>query len=113
MPPAVPSGIVSLMFTDIEGSTPLWERHRERFGAVLSRHDALVRGVIQHWDGYEVRTQGDAFMVAFQRATDAVYCAMEIQRALSAEPWGEEFGELRVRIGIHTGEPFLGSDPAG
>jgi predicted ATPase/class 3 adenylate cyclase len=113
MASAAPNGIVSLMFTDIEGSTPLWEQHGERFRAVLARHDALVRAVLQQWDGYEVRTQGDSFFAAFQRATDAVFCAVEIQWALAAEPWPEECGEVRVRIGIHTGEPFLGTDPAG
>jgi predicted ATPase/class 3 adenylate cyclase len=108
-----PEGIITLMFTDIKGSTGLWETMGDRFRPVLDRHNGLIRELIQRWDGYEVKSQGDSFMVAFGRATDAVQCALDIQRTFAQEPWPEAVGELLVRIGIHTGEPFLGYDPAG
>jgi len=111
--PQPPTGNITLMFTDIQESTALWERMGDGFCAVLDRHNELIRQLVAQWDGYEVKTEGDAFMVAFDRATDAVHCAADVQRALSAEPWPEEAGELLVRIGIHSGEPFLGYDADG
>ena len=108
-----PTGCVTLMFTDIEGSSALWERAGEDFRRALERHNELVRRALERWEGYEVKTQGDSFMSAFQRATDAVQCAAELQRALQAEPWPDAVGQVLVRIGIHTGEPFLGYDADG
>jgi predicted ATPase/class 3 adenylate cyclase len=108
-----PTGILTLMFTDIPDSTVRWERMGDRFRSVLERHNELIRDRIQRWDGYEVKTQGDSFMVAFERGTDAIQCALEIQRALWEEAWPAEVGELLVRLGLHTGEPFLGYDAAG
>jgi predicted ATPase/class 3 adenylate cyclase len=108
-----PTGIVTLAFTDIEGSSALWERMQDRFRPVLDRHNDLLRQLLQRWDGYEVKTQGDSFMVAFRRATDAVEWAVDVQRTLAAQEWPDEMGELLVRIGLHTGEPFVGYDPAG
>jgi class 3 adenylate cyclase len=101
------------MFTDIQGSTELWERMGTRFQAVLERHNDLLREVLKRWHGYEVKTQGDSFMISFNRATDAVHCAIDIQRALARESWPPEVGELLVRIGLHTGEPLTGSDAEG
>ncbi len=108
-----PTGIITLMFTDIQGSTALWERLGDAFRLVLERHNHLLRERIQFWDGYEVKTQGDSFMVAFARATDAVECALDVQRMLRAQQWEQGIEELRVRVGIHTGEPFLGYDSGG
>jgi predicted ATPase/class 3 adenylate cyclase len=102
MPPT-PRGTVSCLFTDIEGSTRLLKALGERYAEVLQWHRALLRGAFAEHGGYEVDTQGDAFFVAFERATAAVAAAASAQRALAAEAWpgGEP---LRVRMGIHTGE---------
>jgi predicted ATPase/class 3 adenylate cyclase len=113
MTEGAPTGIITLMFTDIEDSTALWERMGERFRPVLDRHNERIRALISQWEGYEVKSQGDSFMVAFGRGTDAVQCALEIQRELAAQAWPPEVGELKVRIGMHAGEPFLGYDAAG
>lgn len=108
-----PTGVITLMFTDIQASTALWEKMGESFRAVLNRHNALIREFVRRWDGYEIKSQGDSFMIAFERASHAIYCALDIQRALADEPWPPEMGELMVRIGVHTGEPFLGYDANG
>src|SRR5687768_8173743 len=113
MDDTAPTGVITLMFTDIQASTVLWERLGDAFRPVLGRHNELIRDRVREWDGYEVKSQGDSFMVAFKRGTDAIQCAVDVQRGLSEEPWPEAVGELRVRIGIHTGEPFLGYDAGG
>src|SRR5207244_2298203 len=96
--------------TDIQDSTPLWERLGDAFPPVLERHNRIVAEAVARWDGFEVKRQGDSFMVAFERGTDAAQCAIDLQRALAAEAWPPEIGELLVRIGIHVGEPFLGRE---
>jgi WD40 repeat protein/class 3 adenylate cyclase len=102
----VPTGSVSLMFTDIEGSTKLLERLRERYAVVLEQHRNLLRAAFERHGGHEVDTQGDSFFVAFGSPADAVECAIEIQRELSAHEWPE--GEIvQVRIGIHSGQPTV------
>lgn len=108
-----PAGVITLVFTDIQGSSALWEKLGESFRPVLDRHNSLLRDLIDRCDGYEVKTQGDSFMVAFSRAEDALRWAVEVQKSLSREPWPDTVGDLRVRIGMHTGEPLLGHDPAG
>ncbi len=108
-----PIGTVTLMFTDIEGSTQLWERLGDRFLAILHIHDALIRESFAHYRGYEVKTQGDAFMVAFANATDALQCAVAIQCALMSHAWEEWEGDLKVRIGLHTGEALVRFDSGG
>src|SRR5437868_8298877 len=80
---APPQGFVALMFTDIEGSTAGWEKHGPLFGEALEIHDRLMREALARHGGFEVKTVGDAFMVAFARAADAVRCAAEIQRCFS------------------------------
>jgi len=105
-----PSGIITLMFTDIQGSTPLWEQMGGEFRWVLDRHNALVHEALEQWGGYEVKRQGDSFMIAFERASDALRCAVEIQSRMAQEQWPEEVGELLVRIGVHAGEAFRGLD---
>ena len=95
--PELPSGTVTFLFTDIEGSTKLLEEHGESYADVLARHRRVLREAVQRHVGVEVDTQGDAFFVAFERASDAVAAAEQAQGAL----------EIPVRMGIHTGEPQL------
>ena len=97
-----PSGAVTFLFTDIEGSTRLVKALRERYPPVLAEHRRLVRAAIAGQGGHEVDTQGDAFFVAFAGAKQAVLCALEIQRALAGHEWPAG-APVRVRIGIHTG----------
>src|SRR5689334_5116200 len=105
----LPPGTVTLLFTDIEGSTRLLHRLGRRYGDVLGEHDRIMREAIAHHRGHEVDTQGDAFHVAFARAGDAVAAAVEAQRALRAADFGEDV-QVRVRMGMHTGEPAAGPE---
>src|SRR5919202_2748126 len=100
--PAPPSGTITFLFTDIEGSTKLWDQHPEAMREALARHDALLRQAIVANGGYVFKTMGDAFCAAFPTAFAALGAALAAQRALLAEPWSET-GPLRVRVGIHTG----------
>jgi predicted ATPase/class 3 adenylate cyclase len=103
---AQPTGTVTLLFTDIEGSTRLLERlGRERYAEALDLHRRLLRASFERHYGYEVDCEGDAFFVAFSRAEHAVAAAAQVQRALADAQWPGEH-ELRVRMGIHTGEPL-------
>ena len=126
---AAPTGTVTLVFTDIQGSTMLWERFKSSFKDLLDLHNQIMRDVIAQHDGYEVKTEGDAFMVAFNHAIDAVKFCLNSQIALHNAPWPEAllepedlkdiagisanglFRGLRVRMGIHTGEPRCERDP--
>ncbi len=101
-PPTVPSGTVTFLFTDIEGSTRLWETQREAMAAALARHDALLRQSIEAHGGHVFKTAGDAFCAAFPTAASAVEAALEAQRALRAERWPEET-TIRARMALHTG----------
>src|SRR5262245_24533767 len=87
--PNLPTGTVTLLFTDIEGSTRLWEAHAAAMRAALARHDALLRHCIGDHDGNVFKTGGDAFCAAFHTAPDAVAAALDAQRALAREPWPE------------------------
>lgn len=101
-----PTGTVTMLFTDIEGSTRLLERlGSERYGEALDLHRRLLREAFERHDGYEVDCEGDAFFVAFARAADAVVAASEGQTSLAHAEWPEG-QKIRVRIGIHTGEPL-------
>src|ERR671937_2169954 len=100
---ALPSGTVTFLFTDIEGSTTRWEHHPEQMHAALERHDAILRQAIEANGGYVFRTEGDAFRAVFAIAPQALQAALEAQRALIAEPWSEEIAPLRVRMALHTG----------
>jgi len=103
----LPSGTVTFLFTDVEGSTRVLRQLGREYGAVLARHRELIRDAIAEHGGHEVDTQGEGFFVAFARAKDAVAAAMTAQRAHEAESWPDG-GRLVVRMGIHTAEPELG-----
>jgi predicted ATPase/class 3 adenylate cyclase len=98
----IPSGTVTLLFTDIEGSTRLWEAEPERMALALRRHDDLVRAAIENADGYVFKTVGDAFYAAFWTADTAVAAALATQRAIGSEDWPTR-RPIRVRMGLHTG----------
>lgn len=109
----LPTGTVTLLFTDIEGSTRLLHQLGDRYGDVLAAHQTLLRAAFRAHGGHEVSAQGDAFFVAFGRADDAVAAATEAQRALAAHPWPAG-AAVRVRMGLHTGEPTRqGADYVG
>ncbi len=105
----LPTGTLTLFFTDIEGSTRLLQQLGDRYAGVLRDCRRLLRTAFQLGNGYEVDTQGDAFFVVFERAVDAVTSAITAQRALFTNGWPDEV-QVRVRIGIHTGEPQLAED---
>ena len=105
----LPRGTVTFLFTDIEGSTRLLARLRERYGDVLEEHHRALRGAFEEHGGVEVHTEGDAFFVAFARATDAIAAAVAAQRTLAVHPWPEGV-DLRVRMGVHTGEAEVRAD---
>jgi class 3 adenylate cyclase/streptogramin lyase len=101
-----PTGTVTFLFTDIEGSTELLRRLREEYGSAVSLHRKLLRGAVEPYGGFEVDTQGDSFFFTFQRASDAVQAAIDGQRALAEHAWPDS-ANLRVRMGLHTGEALL------
>jgi class 3 adenylate cyclase len=103
--PELPSGTLTVLHTDIENSTLLTVHLGDRYPEVLATHCALLRAAFVAHEGHEVDTQGDSFFVVFPRATQAVAAAVAIQCALAAAAWPEG-GAVRVRIGMHTGEPI-------
>ncbi len=104
----LPTGTVTFLFSDIEGSTRLVLGLGEGYPAVLERHQQLLRRAFAVAGGVEVTTEGDSFFVVFASAIRAVEAAVEAQRTLAAEQWPATVGPLRVRIGLHTGEGALG-----
>jgi Adenylate and Guanylate cyclase catalytic domain len=86
--PDLPTGTVTFLFTDIEGSTKLWEQHPEAMRRALARHDALLQDAIEANSGHIFKTMGDQFCAAFTRAFDALTAALQAQRSLQIEPWG-------------------------
>ena len=110
--PALPTGTVTLLFTDIEGSTRLLQRLGAGYQPVIADHHRLLRAAIED-AGAVVEDRGDGLFGVFARAVDALTAAANAQRALSAHAWPEG-GAVRVRMGIHTGEPALvGSNYVG
>lgn len=105
----LPTGTVTFLFTDVEGSTRLLERLGERYRDVQDRHDAIVRAAIAEGDGVEVSSEGDSFFAVFPSPAGAVRTAAEAQRELAATAWPEG-AAVRVRMGLHTGEGILGGD---
>lgn len=103
----VPGGTQTVMFSDIDNSTPLTVKLGDRrWMEVLREHNVIVRRCIQAHNGYEVKTVGDEFMVSFQSAIDAVHCAVSIQRAMTVRNESAET-PIDVHIGLHTGEPVV------
>ncbi|HZO90044.1 MAG TPA: tetratricopeptide repeat protein [Chthonomonadaceae bacterium] len=104
----LPSGTVTFLFTDIEGSTKLWEECPEAMRQALARHDALAASIIEQHEGLLVKSrgEGDSLFCVFARATDAVAAACALQQAFVSEPWPAE-APLRVRMALHTGEADL------
>ena len=105
----LPSGTVTFVFSDIEGSTALVKRLGDRYGDVLADHRRLMREALGDRGGVEIDTQGDAFFFAFARARDAVAASVEAQRAHAAHAWPEGV-DVRMRMGLHTGEPAVGEE---
>src|SRR5437660_330118 len=95
----LPTGTVTFLFTDIEGSTRLLHELGDAYADALAEHRRVLRGAFAGHGGVEVDTQGDAFFVAFSRASDALAAAAEGQQGLD--------GAVRVRMGVHTGEPLV------
>src|SRR3989337_754900 len=99
--PDLPTGTVTFLFTDIEGSTRLWEKHPTAMREALARHDAILRSAIETAGGHVFKTIGDAFDAVFPRAVDAATAAVAIQRALEAQACAVPRG-LQVRGALHT-----------
>ena len=102
----LPTGTVTFLFTDIEGSTRLWQEEPDAMRPALARHDELLRHAIESHDGHVVKTTGDGVHAAFSTATDAIVAAVTAQRAVGAEAWPER-APLVVRMGIHSGPAEL------
>jgi predicted ATPase/class 3 adenylate cyclase len=105
----LPTGIVTMLFSDIEGSTALLGRLGERYGETLSAQRSLIRAAISATRGQEVGTEGDSFFVVFSSAADAVRCCLAAQRALASHDWPGG-AAVRVRMGLHSGEPSIQED---
>jgi predicted ATPase/class 3 adenylate cyclase len=106
---ALPSGTVTLLFTDIAGSTRLLQNHRQSYAALLAVHRRLLRAAFAEHGGHEVDTQGDSFFIAFPTAGEAVAAAAQAQRALASHPWPDGV-RVSVRMGLHSGEATVAGD---
>jgi class 3 adenylate cyclase len=106
---ALPSGTVTFVFTDIEGSTKLLQELGDEYGQVAREHRRIVRAAFAEHDGTEIDTQGDSFFYSFRRARDAVAGAVAAQRGLDEHVWPQG-AVVRVRMGLHTGEPTIGEE---
>jgi len=102
----LPSGTLTFLFTDIEGSTRLWETQRAEMQTALARHDALLRHAVTAHCGHVFKTVGDAICAVFPTASDAVAAALSAQRSLRVEPWPASL-RLKVRMALHTGAAEL------
>jgi predicted ATPase/class 3 adenylate cyclase/DNA-binding NarL/FixJ family response regulator len=100
---SLPTGTLTFLFTDIEGSTQLWEQQADAMRAALARHDSLLRSAVEDHGGILVKTTGDGLLAVFHTGVDAVVAALAIQHAIGAESWDQAIGRLRVRIGLLTG----------
>ena len=105
----LPAGTVTMLFSDIEGSTALLNRLGERYGEALSAQRSLMRAAIMTWHGHEMGTEGDSFYVVFESAADAVCCCLAAQQALAGHDWPGG-AAVRVRMGLHSGEPTRHED---
>jgi class 3 adenylate cyclase len=102
-----PAGRVTILYTDMQGVIRLQEKYPDKLVAVLTRHEELLRRAFDAHDGHVFSVAGDSFGVAFQSPDDGLAAALEAQHALHGEQWGE-VGPIRVRMGLHTGEPWGG-----
>ncbi len=108
--PGLPTGTVTFLFTDIEGSTGLLQRLGEHhYASILAEHHRLLGAAFEKEGGQEVDTQGDAFFIAFRSAREALAAAVTAQRAILAYPWPGDV-EVRVRMGVHSSESTSGGD---
>jgi class 3 adenylate cyclase len=108
--PQLPTGIVTFLFTDIEGSTRLiQELGHDPYRRVQDRHDSIMRTAIAEGEGIEIRTEGDSFFAVFSSPDGAVRAAVAAQRGLAETPWPDGVA-IRVRMGLHSGEGILGGD---
>jgi class 3 adenylate cyclase len=105
----LPGGIVTFLFTDVEASTQHQRRLRERWAAAHATQRRLLREAVGEGGGSEVDAQGDSFFAVFTGARSAVATAAAAQRALHEEPWPDD-ADIRLRMGIHTGEPIVGEE---
>jgi class 3 adenylate cyclase len=103
---SLPRGTVTFLFTDIEGSTDLVRRLGHGYGDVRANHGRLIEEACREHEGHVIDTQGDAYFAAFERAADAVAAAVDVQRRLAAVEWPDGT-QLRVRMGLHSAEPYL------
>jgi class 3 adenylate cyclase len=97
-----PTGTITFLFTDVEGSTQLWEHHAAWMEQAHRRHEAILREAIAAHGGWAYKQIGDSFQAAFQTASAALAAAVAAQQSLAAEGWGEP-GPLKVRMGLYTG----------
>ena len=108
---SLPSGTVTFLFTDIENSTPMWEKYPEAMKSALAKHDSILKEAIESNSGQIIKTTGDGVHAVFSTAIDAVKASLDAQREFqtSEAPTNSETSDvsLRVRMGIHTGEAEL------
>lgn len=100
----LPTGTVTFLFTDIEGSTVRWERSPDQMTTALAQHDAILRSELAACGGVLCQTAGDSFVIGFESAPAALEMALRAQRALRSESWPPDIGPLRVRMALHTGQ---------
>src|SRR5579864_8496828 len=101
-PASLPTGTVTFLFSDIEGSSQRWEQHRDAMKTAVARQEKLMNAAIASHGGYVFKTMGDAFCAAFPTAPRAVSAAYDAQRSLAKNDF-TSIGGLRVRMGLHTG----------
>jgi class 3 adenylate cyclase len=106
---APPTGVITFLFTDIEGSTRLLHALGDGYRTVQDRHGEIIRASVAAEDGYVVRTEGDSFFVTFRNPVQAVRAAVAVQRRLASNAWPTG-SEVRIRMGLHTGQGVLGGD---
>src|SRR5688572_12339726 len=106
---APPSGKITFLFTDIVGSTEMWERHGDSFLPILQAHNAIIQDAVARFGGFVVKTEGDCYKIAFSDPVAAAKCAIVAQAALNRYPWPSDVGNVSVRMAVHSGEPFMQS----
>jgi len=100
-----PAGRVTLLFTDVEGSTKAWEKYQDAYDTAIQRHFEILGDAVQRNGGYVFKTVGDQVCAVFPGAANGVQAAVDAQRAMTAEPWPDPVGAVRVRMALHSGEP--------